>query len=62
MNGRVIEFRELTCWGRPKIRKSVFEGLRARKLDKLAIVFSRWVMFWDKSTADNDRKSWVSSA
>jgi len=62
MNGRVIEFRKLTCWGRPKIRKSVFEGLTARKLDTLAIVFSRWVLLWDKSTAENYRKSWVSSA
>jgi len=46
MNGRVIEFRELTSCGRPNIRKSVLEGLRARKLDDsqldtLAIVFSR---------------------
>jgi len=44
MNGRVIEFRELTC--KPKIRNSVLEGLKARKLDDsqldtLAIVFSR---------------------
>jgi len=50
MNGRVIEFRELTYWSRPKIRKSLLEGLRARKLgdsqlDTLAIVFSRWVYF-----------------
>jgi len=44
MNGRVIECRELTCWGRPKIRISVLDGLRARKLDDsqldtLAVVF-----------------------
>jgi len=56
-----------SCCGKPKMRNSVLEGLRARKLDDsqldtLNIVFLRGVMFWDQSTDENDRKSWVLSA
>jgi len=56
-----------SCCGRPKMRNAVFERLRDRKLDDiqldtLVIVFSRWVMLWEKSRAENDKRSWVSSA
>jgi len=42
------------------MRNSVLEGLRDRKLediqlDTLVIVFSRWVMLWEKSSAENKR-------
>jgi len=53
--------------GRPKMRNTVLEGLRDRKLednqlDTLVIMFSRWVMLCEKSRAENDKRSWVSSA
>jgi len=43
-----------SCCGRPKIRNSVLRRLRERKLEDiqlnmLVIVFSRWVMLWEKS-------------
>jgi len=46
MNGRIIELRKYCCCGKPKMRNSVLEGLRDRKLegiqlDTLVIVFSR---------------------
>jgi len=51
-----------SCCGRPKMRNSVLEGLRDRKLDDiqlatLVIVFSRRVMLREKSRAENDKKS-----
>jgi len=56
-----------SCWGRPWMRNSVLEGLRERKLediqlDTLLIVFSRWEMLWEKSRAEEVKRSWVSSA
>jgi len=53
-----------SCYVRPKMRHSVLEGLRLTKLEDihLAIVFSRWVILWEKSTAANNKRSWVSSA
>jgi len=56
-----------SCCGRPKMRNSVLEGLRDRtlediQLDMLVIVFSWWVLLWEKSRAENDKRSWVSSA
>jgi len=56
-----------SCCGRPKMRNSVLEGLRDRKLGNillatLVIVCSRWVMLWEKSRAENDKRSWVASA
>ena len=56
-----------SCCGRPMIRNSVLEGFREKKLDDvwlytLDIVFSRWVISYEKSAAKEDRRSWVSSA
>jgi len=53
--------------GRLKMRNSVLEGLRDRKLDDIQLdmlfmVFSRRVMLWEKSIAENDKRSWVSLA
>jgi len=52
-----------SCCGRPKMRNSVLEGLRDRKLediqlDTLIIVFSRCVMLWEKSRPENDKRTW----
>jgi len=51
-----------SCCGRPKMSNSVLEGLRDRKLediqlDTLVIVFSWWVILWEKSRAENDKRS-----
>jgi len=56
-----------SCWGRTWMRNSVLEKLGERKLediqlDTLVIGFSRRVMLWDKSWAENDKRSWVPSA
>jgi len=63
---RMVGLLSLESCGRPKMRNSVLEGLRDRKLediqlDTLAIVSSRWVMLWDISKAKNDKRIWVSS-
>jgi len=48
-----------SCCGRPKIENTVLEELRDRELDDiqlatLVIVFSRWVMLWEKFGTQND--------
>jgi len=56
-----------SCCGRPEMINSILGGLRDRKLDDiqldtLVIVFSRRVMLWEISRAENDKRNWVSSA
>lgn len=58
----------LASWaGRPNSKNSVLVGFSERKLDAihaemLDMVCSRSLMFWSNSFAQNDMKSWVSSA
>ena len=56
-----------SCAGRPMRRNSVIVGLRDRKLEAIheeisEIVFCKSWIFSEKASAENDRKSWVSSA
>jgi len=51
-----------SCCARPKMRNSVLEGLRDRKLediqlDTLVIVISKLLMLREKSRAENDKRS-----
>jgi len=50
-----------SCCGWLKMRNSVLEGLRDRKLEDIqldtVIVFSRWVMLWEKSRAEKTSDS-----